>query len=523
MKKNINFIIFSTFIFCFIIKSSYVFTTIQNLLEEKFQNLVHKNDIANVGNNSLPETNLITQNRKKVIAKEFRKQFHFGNQKINIPKITVCLSGGGYRAMINTIGILKGLEEIKLLPLVENIYSLSGSTWLVNLWLNSKYNLNKLETHLRAKLTSNIKFKIDKINKLASIPLAKEQYKELLKYIAIFWQQKIGYGQRLNIIDVWGLMIALNIYPTDLNICQECLSKQALILEEGHRPISISTAISPILINEKDNNKTSPLHNLYRWLLFSATQVSIEHENILYTIPSWAFGREFKNGASVKNYKGQAPELPLAYLLGIFGSAFSGSPQEYLKIINKMLLFKDLPIIAKTMEIATQIGFKDRRVAPAKIYNFIEHLEKSQNNQITVIDAGLECNIPLYPILKYDNSEIILIFDASIENRDLENFKKIILKALPDAQTKLVTKKNYLVLHVDGKIIFYLPLDKFADIDYPKECDIFTKNELVNGFGKITNFSYEENQFNAISKLAYTNVVKYESNLRKLILDYINL
>jgi hypothetical protein len=523
MKKNINFIVFLTLIFCFIIKSSYFFTTIQNLLEEKFQNLAHKNDVATVVNKNLVTTSLITKNRKKVIEKEFKKQFYLDKQKINVPKITVCLSGGGYRAMINTLGVLKGLEDTKLLPLVENIYSLSGSTWLVNLWLNSKYNLNKLETHLKAKLNSNIKFKIDKINKLASIPLDKQQYKDLLKYIAIFWQQKIAYGQRINIIDIWGLLIGLNIFPTDLNICQECLSNQEAILKDGHKPISISTAISPILINEQGETENYPSKNLYRWLMFSASQVSIEHENILYTIPSWAFGRKFKDGKSVQNYKGQSPELPLAYLLGIFGSAFSGSPQEYLKIINKMLLFKDLPIIAKTMEIATQIGFKDRRVAPAKIYNFIEHLEKSQNNQITVIDAGLECNIPLYPILKYDNSEIILIFDASIENRDLENFNKIILKALPDAQTKLVTKKNYLVLHVDGKIIFYLPLDKFADIDYPKECNIFTKNELVNGFGKITNFNYEENQFNAISKLAYTNIVKYESNLRKLILDYINL
>jgi hypothetical protein len=523
MKKNINFILFSTLIFYFTVNSSFVFTTIQNLLEEKFQNLVHKNEIATVVNNNLRETNLITKNRKKFIETEFRKQFNIDTQNITIPKITVCFSGGGYRAMITALGVLKGLEDIKLLPMVENIYSLSGSTWLVNLWLNSKYNLNKLENHLRSKLTNNIKFKIDKINKHASIPLNKAQYKELLKYIAIFWQQKIGYSQRLNLIDIWGLMLALNIYPGDLNICQECLSNQASILKEGNRPISISTAISPILIKGDDGNEYCPQHDLYRWLLFSATQVSIEHENNLYTIPSWAFGREFKNGTSAQNYKGQAPELPLAYLLGIFGSAFSGSPQEYLNLINKMFLFKDLPIIAKTMELATQIGFKDKRVAPAKIYNFIEHLEKSPNNQITVIDAGLECNIPLYPILKYDKAEIILIFDASVENRNFENLKKIILKALPNAQAKIICAKHYLVLHVDGKIIFYLPLDKFADIDYPKECAIFTKNELVDGFGKITNFNYQENQFNAISKLAYTNVVKYESSIRQIILDYINL
>lgn len=522
MKKNINFIILLTFIFCFILKSNYVFTTIQNLLEEKFQNITHKNHIACVSHKNLPETNLIIQKRKKLIKKEFKKQFNIGNKKINIPKISVCMSGGGYRAMINTLGVLKGLEDTKLLPLVENIYSLSGSTWLVNLWLASKYNLNKLENHLRLKLSNNIKFKLDKINKFASMPLNKDQYKELLKYVAIFWQQKIGYGQRINLIDIWGLLIGLNIYPADINIYQECLSNQIAILQEGNKPISISTAISPIDKNKQSKNEISP-DNIYRWLLFSATQISIEHDNNLYSIPSWAFGREFKKGKSVENYKGQAPELPLAYLLGIFGSAFSGSPQEYLNIMNNMLLFKDLPIVSKTMELAAQLGFKDKRVAPAKIHNFIEHLDKTQNKQITLIDAGLECNIPLYPILKYDNTEIILIFDASIENRNFENLKKIILKALPNAQTKLVVEKNYLVLQLDSKIVFYIPLDKFADITYPSECNLFSKNELINGFGKITNFTYQENQFNAISKLAYTNVVKNESNLRQIILDYINL
>lgn len=523
MKKIMILIIYLTLIFCFIIKSNYVFTTIQNLLEERFQNLTHKNDIATVLNKNLSNTNLIIKNRKKSVVREFKKQFDIKNQEIKIPKITVCLSGGGYRAMLTSLGVLKGLEEIKILSLVENIYSLSGSTWLVNLWLTSNYNFNKIENHLKSKLKNNIKFKIDKINKFATVPLNKEQYKELLKYIAIFWQQKIGYSQRLNIIDIWGLMIALNIFPADLNICQTCLSNQESILKEGHKPISISTAISPINKKNHDKYENSENINIYRWLLFSATQVSIEYENSLYSIPSWAFGREFKNGKSVGDYKGQAPELPLAYLLGIFGSAFSGSPKEYLKIMNNMLIFKELPIITKTMELATQIGFKDKRVAPAKIFNFIEHLEANPNRQITVIDAGLESNIPLYPILKYDSSKIILIFDASTENRDFENLKKNIIKALPFSKAKVIDENNYLVLEVAGKIIFYLPLDKFTNISYPKECNLFAKNELINGFGQITNFVYDENQFDAITKLAYTNVINHESKIRKLIIDYINL
>ena len=523
MKKIINLTIYLTLIFSFIIKSSYIFTSIQNILEEKFQNIEHKNHKAYVTKINLPEADLLIKNRKKFIIQEMSQQFDVKEKKTKIPKITVCFSGGGYRAMLTTLGALKSLEEIKILPLVENIYSLSGSTWLMNIWLITNYSLNKLELHLKNKLSKNIKFNLDKIKRITSFPLNKDQYKKLLKSIAIFWQQKIGYTQRIDLIDIWGLLIALNLYPDDLNICNECLSKQYAKLKNGNWPISISTAITPSTgINNLNKLNKEEQHVVYNWLLFSPAQISLEHQNQLYSIPPWAFGREFKSGQSVDNHKGQAPDLPLAYFLGIFGSAFSGSPQEYLKIVNNMMLFKDFPLLTKTIKVANEIGFKDKRVAPAKVYNFLEHLYENKKKQITLIDAGLECNIPLYPILKYDNADIILIFDASTENRNFENISKIISKALPKEKITLIEENNFLLIKINQKFVFYLPLNKFADIIYPKDCLIFTKDELTRGFGQITNFTYDEKQINAITKTVLTNIVNYEYKIREIINYYIN-
>lgn len=50
------------------------------------------------------------------------------------PRIQICASGGGYRAMIATLGALIGLEECGVLDTVTSIAGLSGSTWAMAGW-----------------------------------------------------------------------------------------------------------------------------------------------------------------------------------------------------------------------------------------------------------------------------------------------------------------------------------------------------------------------------------------------------
>jgi hypothetical protein len=128
----------------------------------------------------------------------------------------------------------------------------------------------------------------------------------------------------------------------------------------------------------------------------------------------------------------------------------------------------------------------------------------------------------LYPILKYDSADIILIFDASTENRSFENISKIIFKALPKAKITLIEENNFLLIKINQKFVFYLPLNKFENIIYPKDCLMFTKDELTRGFGQITNFTYDEKQINAITKTVLTNIVNYEYKIREIINYYIN-
>ena len=48
------------------------------------------------------------------------------------PGVALCLSGGGYRAMIFHLGVLWRLNEASLLPQLARISSVSGGRYLAN-------------------------------------------------------------------------------------------------------------------------------------------------------------------------------------------------------------------------------------------------------------------------------------------------------------------------------------------------------------------------------------------------------
>jgi len=61
-----------------------------------------------------------------------------------VPNIAICASGGGYRAMVATLGGLMELEKSNLLHLISHISGLSGSTWCMANW----YGQGKMDTQV---------------------------------------------------------------------------------------------------------------------------------------------------------------------------------------------------------------------------------------------------------------------------------------------------------------------------------------------------------------------------------------
>ncbi len=91
------------------------------------------------------------------------------------PRIAVCASGGGFRAMIATMGFWKGMEEIGLDDVILMAACLSGSTWFTTPWCLGK-EIAQLEASYK---------------KYALIPLGKKIY-ELIKNNKLIKPQSIA-------------------------------------------------------------------------------------------------------------------------------------------------------------------------------------------------------------------------------------------------------------------------------------------------------------------------------------------
>lgn len=59
-----------------------------------------------------------------------------------MPRIALCCSGGGHRAMLFTLGFLKGLQDNGILNCTTYMAGLSGSTWAMSGWIASKKSLD---------------------------------------------------------------------------------------------------------------------------------------------------------------------------------------------------------------------------------------------------------------------------------------------------------------------------------------------------------------------------------------------
>lgn len=97
---------------------------------------------------SLEEKNyLIT--RDSIIKKEAEQLVGRTISTNALPRIAVCLSGGGFRAMLGSIGFLSGLQQEHMLDLVSYISALSGSAWAVVPWIMTGLSLSEMNILLQ--------------------------------------------------------------------------------------------------------------------------------------------------------------------------------------------------------------------------------------------------------------------------------------------------------------------------------------------------------------------------------------
>ena len=490
-------------------------------------------------------------------------------------KIAFCFSGGGYRAMIYSLGILLGAEKINLLPAVSYLSCLSGSTWSVGAYLSSNHKLAQLRAHFKIITQKNLTdfYRLDHLF---------DQY----------LQHKFLH-QSSDLILLWGSLLANHILNHVVHQKFSLrLSEQQYFAERYAHLLPIYTAIIPVFAEAssrrlqlwrtrspgKPDFAETALHTYnYNWLEFTPYEVSYVTE--LAAIPSWAFGRKFDAGVS-QNF---TPELPFAYLLGIFGSAFTANLSELYREPQPLI---SVPVIDFKQPKLNYLKYLPHvRLLPAKINNFSFGLELELANlgtrlwgwdqiktkidqrlqkiayhqnipaqKFTLLDAGIDFNLPLPPLLKPARQiDVIIIADISSSlpaRTELykalryarEQFDLVYLPELPEnnlasvsptkftfparpersrgmLRTQMCMRNNLQATIITSSTvapyaptIYYCqnkpsaPVILYLPANYPK-IPIY----------KTTNFSYSAHDFEQLCNLGEANIIKHASVIKAVL------
>lgn len=332
------------------------------------------------------ETAVVAERQRTVVKPAFQKLFNT-QTATRLPVVAFCCSGGGYRAMNATLGMLTAAERNGLLSLATYISSLSGSTWAIAGWRSSGLSMSeyadRVTRRLYPSITKNIHF----------------------KFLEDAFVIKAAFHQPTSAVDAFGAMLAgklLAPYAPHGNYNYLWLGARDEQVETGAVPLPIYTAVTP-----RRFDTLVPLHDpatYYRWVSFTPHEVSVVEAQM--SVPSWAFGRTFVKGVSSHT---DTPPATLGFCMGVWGSAFAVHAADTIRIGLNMVSFDISIAIMKAISQSSIVNyFVEQRSSPAQVSNFVEA------GLMTLVDAGIAFNLPFPPLLKpVRSADIIIVLDST--------------------------------------------------------------------------------------------------------------
>lgn len=441
------------------------------------------------------------------------------------PRIALCLSGGGSRAMIASYGLAQGAENIGLLDCISYISALSGSTWFLAPWTCGTLSLNERFTKLKPIITEGIR------------PLSDQE-------LTSFYNQcfvKRLFNQQVSPFDGSGASIA-NTMLFDFGNESMRIRFSEQTIDPLKKPFPLLTAAC------QDGNLTNRIDG-YDWFEITPYEIGSINKNIF--VPTWAFGRLYADGKS----QDFAPEQTLGLFMAVCSSSLAFSlidliAQKNQKMASTIDYISNIfnttgSIIGSTIgknisgssgsNIGSNIGSEipqavtgklaeTRPVQPAQFNNFIEH----QIKPIELVDAGLAFNIPLPPLLRSErNIDMIIVLDASA---DIGLDFKL---ALEWAQTK----KSYTYKKIDSSnqrmsiykstspkapVIIYMPL--LNNPNYPNNKKPFDVLQCISsGYCSSFNLKYKTSESDTLAGLTHFTIQEPNNieTIKKVLLDVI--
>jgi len=372
-----------------------------------------------------------------------------------IPSIGVACSGGSFRAALATIGLMRGLTAIGLMDAVTYWAALSGSTWATAAWIYHNMDLNAFTSFMQHALDNNN----------AHDNLDEEEIIETMS-------RKFGSGRPYSANDIWGSVIANIVLGTDTTDGQEVLfSSLAPRVVNGAYPIPLFTSI----IGETSSN--------YQWFEISPFLAGSTYLNTW--IPTTAFGKKFDAGKSTD----PLPEENLGFVMGMCGSAYAVSLSDIIQNLGEM--------VAASCGSCGCWATQGKRISPPVINNFTYNLQGaplSSKKTLTLVDAGIETNLPFPPLMRR-NVQFYIVCDASSDNdsaignemREVEAWAKKNGYAFPPVDYKRLTQQQISILAAPNApqtpVIVYIPnKEAFSTLKFS-----YSKSEFDRLVGGIEN------------------------------------
>ncbi|GAA5928341.1 hypothetical protein JCM3775_000580 [Rhodotorula graminis] len=354
----------------------------------------------------------------------------------DLPTVSIAASGGGYRAMLNTMASLEAAKETGLWDVVTHISGVSGSCWA----LNTLYSLGGADIswtlkHLRERVKEPF-LQPDTFTGLLNVDDPNSR-----AILAATILKKASQGGDVSLVDVYGVLVSTRLYvassalpppPRPLSLRTMKTSAQRDFIDDGGAPLPIYTTVRhdippPSELEKLENENEDKAKEMvqkaeYTW--FETTPFEVGSDKLAAWIPTWALGRVFDGGKSAE----RVPELGVPVLSGIYASAFSASLFSYWSEIRPLLVA--MPLFAKIDDFVKSNAYKldiIHPLPPAELPNFLYNLRTlpssvpsslATERTLGFADAGINLNLPYLPLLRR-SADVIIALDASADSQDV--------------------------------------------------------------------------------------------------------
>lgn len=361
----------------------------------------------------------------------------------DVPVIGICGSGGGLRALVAGASSYLSAAEDGLFDCATYSAGVSGSCWLQTLYYSSigRQSHAHIIDHLKDRIGLHIAYPPALLGLLSQAPTN--------KYLLSGYVEKLrGVPDAdFGLVDVYGLALAARLLiPRDgLRVSNYDLkiSNQRFYTDDGQQPLPLYTAVRHEIPDVADNVEelakkarfTKKHFDYFQW--FEWTPYEFFCEELDAGIPTWAVGRRWEGGQSVRRENGLAlPELRVPLMMGIWGSAFCATLSHYYKEIRPVLKACGMGALDTLLAGKNDDLVKVHPIDPAVIPNFVLGLRNQlpeadessihDAERLQLMDAGMANNLPIYPLLRPGRDvDVIIAFDASADVRG-DNWVKVV-------------------------------------------------------------------------------------------------